>query len=254
MLLAVDIGNIRIGLGVHDGRGWRARFRIRTVLEKTADEYFVLLESLLRRESLSPGKIQRAVISSVVPPLTQVFQELCGGLIGAEFLAVGPGVRTGLNIRVDNPAEVGADLVADAVAAYERFRGSCIVVDFGTATALVAVKAPGILTGVAIAPGIEVAAEALARRAAQLLEVPRIPPRRAIGRNTREAMQSGLIFGFVGLVEGLISRMERELREDARVIATGAYAEPIVSLTDRIEIYDPWLTLEGLRLIAARNF
>lgn len=253
MLLAVDIGNTHIGLGVHDGDTWRARFRVRTVPGKTPDEYICLLDSLFRRRGLTLGEVDRVVVGSVVPPLTEVFRRICEELPGAGLLIVGPGVKTGLNIRVDHPSEVGADLVADAVAAYERFKESCVVVDFGTATAFVAVDGSGALRGVAIAPGIEVAAEALAERAAQLPKASLSPPRRAIGKNTREAMQAGLVFGYVGLVEGLLHRMSRELGNTPRTIATGSYAEPVVSLTDRIEAFDPWLTLEGLRLIAARN-
>ncbi len=253
MLLAVDIGNIHIGLGVHDGKRWRARFRVRTVREKTPDEYHCLLESLLRRHGISVGELRRAVVASVVPPLTAVFRELCEDLLGTEYLVVGPGVRTGLNIRVDHPSEVGPDLVADAVAAYERFKASCVVVDFGTATAFVAVKEPGVLLGVALAPGLEVAADALAQRAAQLPRAPLSPPRRAIGKNTLEALQAGLVLGYVGLVEGLIRRVEAELGESVHTVATGFYASPIVSLTSVIEAYDPWLTLEGLLSIARRN-
>jgi|Deesub1362A_J573_1020465.scaffolds.fasta_scaffold04051_5 type III pantothenate kinase len=253
MLLAVDIGNIHIGLGVHDGERWVARFRVRTVPEKTPDEYAVLLEGLFARENRSLRTVNGTIVASVVPPLTEVFRKLCEEVIGCRFLSLGPGVRTGLDLRVDHPSEVGADLVANAVAAYARFEETCIVVDFGTATTFSAVAAPGVFVGVSIAPGLEVAAEALARRAAQLPAVPLAPPRRAIGRNTREAMQSGLIYGYVGLVEGLIRLIQAELGGEARTIATGAYAEPIVSLTDLIETHDPWLTLEGLRLIAERN-
>ncbi|MGY4707040.1 type III pantothenate kinase [Candidatus Bipolaricaulota sp. J31] len=253
MLLAVDIGNIHIGLGVHDGKRWVSRFRVRTVPEKTPDEYAVLLEGLLGQRGLALREVAGMIVASVVPPLTEVFRKLCEEVIGCRFLALGPGVRTGLDLRVDHPAEVGADLVANAVAAYARFGDTCIVVDFGTATTFSAVAAQGAFLGVAIAPGLEVAAEALAHRAAQLPMVPLSPPRRAIGRNTRESMQSGLIYGYVGLVEGLIRLIRAELGGEARTIATGAYAEPIVALTELIEIHEPWLTLEGLRLIAERN-
>ena len=253
MLLAIDIGNLQIGLGVHDGEGWRGRFRIRTVSEKTADEYAVLLEVLLKRVGIGPDGITGAILASVVPPLTETFRRLCEGIFGWDCLVLGPGVRTGIDIRVDHPSEVGPDLVADAVAAYERFRGACIAVDFGTAITFTCVDERGALVGVSIAPGLEVAAEALAQRAAKLPKVPLVPPRRALGKNTQEALQSGIVLGGVGMVEGLIRALSSELGGNARVIATGPYAEPIVGLTELIHEHDPWLTLEGLRIIAGRN-
>ena len=252
MLLAVDIGNTEIGLGVWEG-GWRTRFRVRTVVGKTPDEYGVLLEGLLAGKGLDRKAIQRAVIGSVVPPLTCVFRELLSRWLGRPPLVVGPGVKTGLNLRVDHPSEVGADLVAGGVAAYERFRTDCIVVDFGTATTFTGVKEPGALVGVAIAPGLGVAAEALAHRAALLPEVPLEPPSRALGKNTLEAMQSGLVFGYVGLVRELIGRLVAELGGEPRVVATGGHAPLIAPLVEEIQEVDPWLTLEGLRLIADRN-
>jgi type III pantothenate kinase len=162
-------------------------------------------------------------------------------------------VRTGIDIRADHPSEVGADLVADALAAYRRFNSPCIVVDFGTATTFTCVVPPGALVGVAIAPGVGTAAQALAQQAAQLPQVPLTPPCKALGKNTRQAMQSGLVFGFVGLVEGLIRRLAAELGEEAKVIATGTHAPLIAPLTPLIQAVDPWLTLEGLRLIAELN-
>ncbi|RLE33379.1 type III pantothenate kinase [Candidatus Acetothermia bacterium] len=253
MLLAVDIGNLQVGLGVYDGREWRGRFRIRAVPEKTADEYTVLLEGLFSRVGISPRKISGAIIASVVPPLTETFRKLCKGSFGITALVVGPGVRTGLELRVDHPSEVGPDLVADAVAAYERCRSACIAVDFATATTFTCVNEKGALVGVSIAPGLKVAAEALAQRAAKLPKIPLTPPRRAIGKNTQEALQSGVILGGVGMVEGLIRALSAELGGNARVIATGPYAEPIMGLTELIHEHDPWLTLEGLRIIAERN-
>lgn len=251
MLLAVDIGNTEIGFGLWDG-GWRARFRVRTVVGKTPDEYDVLLRALLSRDGVEPGCLSRAVVGSVVPPLTQVFRELLGGWLGREPLLVGPGVRTGLPLRVDHPSEVGADLVAGAVAAQAKLGAPCIVVDFGTATTFACVDREGALRGGAIAPGLAVSAEALKERTALLPEVPLEAPPQALGRNTRQAMQSGLVFGYVGLVRELLRRLAAELGQ-APVIATGGLAGLIAPLVEEIEEVDPWLVLDGLRLIADRN-
>lgn len=253
MLLVVDIGNAQIALGVHDGTHWRGRWRVRTVLSKTADEYEVLLDSLLDRRGLTPPALSRGVVACVVPPLAPTFREVCRRLTGTPPLEVGPGVKTGIDIRTDHPSEVGADLVADALAAYRRFNSHCIVVDFGTATTFTCVVPPGALVGVAIAPGVGTAARSLAEQAAQLPQVPLAPPPRALGKNTRQAMQSGLVLGFVGLTEGLIRRLTEELGGEAQVIATGTHAPLIAPLTSLIQTVDPWLTLEGLRLIAELN-
>ena len=252
MILAVDIGNSLITLGLHDGEAWRARFRLRTVFEKTADEYAVLLQNLFHLRGLDGG-VSRVVLASAVPPLVPVFRELGEGWLGAEVLVVGPGVRTGLSIRTDNPAEVGPDLVANAVAAYARFRETCIAVDFGTATSFVAVAEPGVLVGVAIAPGLRTGMEALAERTAQLPRVPLGLPNSALGRNTVSAIQAGTILGHAALVDGLVRRIRTELGGKAKAVATGEWATLLSPLLSEVEAVDPWLTLEGLRLISARN-
>lgn len=252
MLLAVDIGNALTTLGLHDGLSWRARFRIRTVPDKTADEYAALLWTLMRGQGLEE-KVEQMVIASAVPPLVQVFSELGEKWLGAEVLVVGPGVRTGLAIRTDNPAEVGPDLVANAVAAYARFRGNCIAVDFGTATSLVAVAEPGMLVGVALAPGLRTGVEALAERTAQLPKVPLSLPSSALGKNTVHAVQAGAVLGHAAMVDGLIRRMRAELGGEAKAVATGEWAPLLSPLLSEVEAVDPWLTLEGLRLIFLRN-
>lgn len=249
----MDIGNTETDLGVYGEEGWRARFRVYTSVRKTADDYGTLFWGLLLREGLDPGDLERAVVGSVVPPLAHVFGELFSRWLGRPPLVVGPGVRTGLDLRVDHPSEVGADLVANAVAAYEMFNAACIAVDFGTATTFTAVVPPGALVGVAITPGISTAAEALTEHAALLPKVSLEPPSRALGKNTQEAMQSGIIFGYVGLVKEVIGRLRAELGGEARVVGTGGHAPLIASLTDAVETVEPWLTLDGLRLIAARN-
>ncbi|MGC9530313.1 MAG: type III pantothenate kinase [Candidatus Bipolaricaulaceae bacterium] len=249
----MDIGNTEIGIGLYGGGAWRGRFRVRTVMGKTPDEYRTLLWSLLSGTGVNPGQLQRAAVGSVVPPLTHTFRELLSGWLPIPPLMVGPGVRTGLNLQVDHPSQVGADLVANAVAAYHRFGEPCIAVDFGTATTFTGVQDPGALVGVAIAPGLGVAAESLARGAALLPEAALEPPPHALGKNTQAAMQSGLIFGYVGLVDELIGRLRAELGGTARTVATGGHAPLIAPLAESIEVVDPWLTLEGLRLIAERN-
>ncbi len=253
MLLCIDIGNTNIVLGLwHDG-DWRAHWRVRTVRDQMPDEYAMLLKALLQDGGFEIADIARVVLASVVPPLTTIFTELFARYLGDATLIVGPGVRTGLRIRIDNPVELGADLVANAVAAYDRFRCACIIVDFGTATTFSAVSKEGDFLGVAIAPGLGVAAEALSSRTAQLPRVSLVPPSAAIGKNTVHSMQSGLVFGYVGLVEGLILRIRSELGGSAQVVATGGLSRVLAPLSDQIAAVDPWLTLEGLRLIAERN-
>jgi type III pantothenate kinase len=261
MLLCVNVGNSNIVLGLWDGESWCAHWRVRTIRNQMPDEYAVLLKALLRDSGYEPEDITRIAIASVVPPLTTVFGELFERYLppegkrrqGAEPLWVGPDVHTGLRISIDNPHELGADLLADAVAAYHRFHSACIVVDFGTATTLSAVSGQGDFEGVSIAIGLGVAMEALAGSTAQLPRVSLVPSLRAIGKNTIQSMQSGLVLGHVGLVEGLIRRMRAELGGEAQVIATGGLSSIIAPLTPEINVLDPWLTLDGLRVISELN-
>lgn len=252
MLLALDIGNTLITLGLHDGPAWQGRFRIRAVPEKTPEEYAVLLRSLFQARGVD-GIVTRVVLASAVPPLIPVFRELAKDWLGAEVLVVGPGVRSGLAIRTDHPSEVGPDLVANAVAAYARFGENCIAVDFGTATSFVAVAEPGALVGVAIAPGLLVGLEALSARTAQIPRVPLGLPSSVLGKNTVVAVQAGVAYGHAALVDGLIRRMREELGGRARAVATGEWAPFLAPLLSEVETVDPWLTLEGLRLISLRN-
>lgn len=253
MLLAIDIGNSNIVLGLHGGAGWIKQWRIHTDHNKMPDEYAVLLRDILREEQIPREAIDTTVISSVVPQLTEKLREVSSTLTGREPLIVGPGIKTGIKIRTDNPGEVGTDLVCNAVAAYERVKGNCIVVDFGTALTFTAVGEPGELLGVAIAPGIQAAAEALSASTAQLPQVWLQQPEHAIGKNTTQSIRSGVILGYTGLVEGIITRMRAEMGGEATVIATGGRATVISPLTDSFTIVEPWLILEGLRLIAERN-
>jgi type III pantothenate kinase len=263
MLLAIDVGNTNIAFGIYDpravqpredrGNHWAHHWRIQTAPDKMPDEYAVLFRSLLREADLCLEDIQRVVLSSVVPALTTTLSEMFESQTEANLLIVGPGVRTGLRIRTDNPTEVGGDLVANAVAAHARFQCNCIVVDFGTALTFTAVAANGDLLGVAIAPGLRAAASALASNTAQLPRVRLVPPPTAIGRNTVHSIQSGVVFGYIGLVEALIRRMRAELGGEALAIATGGLARVIAPLSDQFASIEPWLTLDGLRLIADRN-
>jgi type III pantothenate kinase len=252
MLLAIDIGNTNIAFGIYQQGTWTDHWRVRTVHDKMPDEYAVLFGSLLGNSGLKMRDITQTVLCSVVPPLTDTFDRMSKKYMGKEPLIVGPGIRTGVRIRTDNPAEVGADLVANAVAAYTKFQSNCIV-DFGTALTFTAVAVPGDLLGVAIAPGLNSAAAALSSNTAQLPRVRLIPPSTAIGRNTTLSIQSGIVFGYIGLVESLVDRMKEELGSPVHVVATGGLAQVIAPLTDRFTEIDPWLTLEGLRMIAERN-
>jgi type III pantothenate kinase len=253
MLLAVDIGNTNIVFGIHNGKTWLRHWRVRTVRDKMPDEYAVLFQGFLREANVAMQHFTQIVLSSVVPPLTGTFSEMLAAQTDLEPVIVNYKANTGLTFCVDNPVEVGADLIADAVAAYARFHAACIVVDFGTATTFTAVSADAEFLGVAIAPGVNLAASALAGGTAQLPQIALTPPPHAIGTNTIHSIQAGIVLGYVSLVEGMIDRIQAELGGDAQVIATGGLSRLIAPLTDRFSDIDPWLTLEGVRLIALRN-
>ncbi len=253
MLLAVDIGNTEVTIGVWQRETWVARWRLRSVRNATPDEYSLWLRGLFQEADLAMEQVQRVVLASVVPPLTDVFTAVVAEKMQRPLLVVKPGVRTGIRIRADNPAEVGADLVVNAVAAYQRFREACIVISFGTATVFTGISAAGDFLGAAIAPGLRLAASALADRTAQLPGVQLAAPPAAMGKNTVHSMQSGLVLGYVSMVEGMIQRFRQELGGQARVIATGGLANVIAPYTKVIEVVDPWLTLDGLRLVSERN-
>jgi type III pantothenate kinase len=253
MLLAIDIGNTNIVFGVHAGAAWQHHWRVQTVRERMPDEYAVLFQSFLQQAGLDFDAFDQAIVSSVVPQLTRGVAEMVADHIGrAPLVLRPPHTFTGLVIDIEQPDKIGADLVANAVAAFALFGTDCIAVDFGTATTFTAVAAPGILRGVAIAAGLNTTADALSSRAAQLPFVDLAAPPSVIGRNTIQAMQAGLVLGYVAMVEGLIDRMRVEL-PGANVVATGGLSRVIGPLTDRFDAVEPWLTLDGLRLIAARN-
>jgi len=253
MLLCIDIGNSNIKFGLFDDSKPCAHWRIATDRAKLADEYAMLLLDLFAAEHISAGEVSGCAISSVVPPLTPAFAEISKRYLKQEPVIVGPGVKTGLSIRTDHAAEVGADLIVNAVAARHLYGAPVVVIGFGTATTFAAISAQGEFVGVAIAPGVLTGAEALFRFAAKLPQVELSRPPHAIGKNTIHSMQSGLIFGFAGLVEGLVRRMRAELGGRARVVATGGLAELIAAETDVIEVVEPDLTLIGLRMIYEMN-
>ncbi|MGB2906217.1 MAG: type III pantothenate kinase [Candidatus Aminicenantaceae bacterium] len=253
MLFAIDIGNTNIAIGIFQGETLVENWKIRSDAEKTCDEYKVILRGLLRSSSLDEKQITGAILSCVVPPLTPVFQGLCRGMFQIKPLTVGPGLKTGMPILYENPLEVGADRIVSAVAAFEKYGGPCIVVDFGTATTLDAVSARGEYLGGAIAPGVRISAEALYAKTAKLPSIEILKPEKAIGRTTVSSMQSGLYFGYIGLVSALIQRFKDELGGGAAVVATGGFASLIHSEIAAIDFHEPDLVLDGLRLLYERN-
>ncbi len=253
MLLAIDIGNTNVTLGVFEGEKLRATWRMATDVHEMTDEYAALLLNLLHHQGMEASDIEGATLCSVVPSLIGTFEELCQRYFHIPLFIVGPGVKTGVRIRQDNPREVGTDRIVDASAAHHLYGGSIIIVDLGTATTFDVVSKEGDHLGGAIAPGIGIAAEALNTRTARLPRVELVPPTKAIGTNTITAMQSGIIFGYVGLIEGIVARIQKELKEKALVVATGGYAELIAKETTVIDKINPDLTLVGLRLIYLMN-
>lgn len=253
MLFVMDIGNTNIVFGVYRDKRLTHSWRASTDRQKTADEYGMLVSQLFIHGGLDLNDVESVVVSSVVPPLTPEILHMCKTYLRKEPLFVGPGVRTGLKIRYDNPREVGADRIVNAVAACELYGTPVIVVDFGTATTFCAIGAGGEYLGGVIAPGVGIASEALFQRAAKLPRVEIAKPEVVVGRSTVRSMQSGIVYGFVGQVDEIVRRMKQELGWHSRVIATGGLAELIASESSQIHEVYPNLTLEGLRLIHEMN-
>lgn len=254
MLLAIDIGNTNITLGLWQQRTWQHHWRISTIRDKTADEYGILLRQFLRESTLIDG-IEQVMLCSVVPVLTRTFSAACQRYLNCSPVEVTVQLDLGLSVQTDVPAAVGADRLVNAVAAHALFSGPTIIVDMGTATKLDVVTGAGALVGGVIAPGLQLAADALVGRAAKLSQVNLEAPPQVLGRNTVHAMQSGLIFGYVSLIEGLVSRLQVEHPDQtspARIIGTGGLISLITPHTSLIQHVDPWLTLTGLRLIHER--
>lgn len=253
MLLAIDIGNTNTWLGLYGGDRLEHHWRLGTHLHYTSDEYAVAVRSMFELSDVTPEAVDAAILSCVVPPLVPIFERTCTKLFRCEALIVGPGVRTGMPIRVDNPREVGADRLVNSVAAYELLGGPTIAIDFGTATSFDCVSAEGEFIGGVIFPGLFVSLEALAARAAKLSSVEILRPPSVIGRNTTHCLQSGMLFGYAGVVDSVVGRIREELGAETPVVATGGLAHVIASETKSIQRVEPFLTMEGLRLIFERN-
>jgi type III pantothenate kinase len=264
MLLAIDIGNTNTVYGVFEGEKLAWQFRVESARGRTSDEYAVTLRSLLAMHGIEPARIHAAILASVVPALTEPMIDVVRKTFGREPLVVGPGTRTGMAILIENPREVGADRIADAVAGFDRAQreakaggvsaaSGVIVVDFGTSTNFDCVSPKGEYLGGVLAPGIQISADALFSRAAKLPRVEITKPLKTVGKNTITAMQSGIVFGYVGLVDGLVGRLRAELGFPCRVVATGGFGRLIAPLSATIDELVDELTLEGLRILHERN-
>ena len=252
MLLAIDVGNTQTHLGAFDGERLVEHWRFQTRAGATGDELAERIAGMLALSEMGFGDLDAVCVSSVVPPLGTQYEQLTDRYMSAACLAIGPGVKTGMPIRIDNPLEVGADRLVNAVAAYERFETACVVVDFGTGINFDAVSRAGEYLGGAIAPGLEISLTALVERAARIPRIDLEEPETAIGRSSRAAIQSGVVFGFAGLIDGVVRRIEEEMGE-VELLATGGLAAAIVPFTETIDEVDEMLTLKGLRLIHERN-
>jgi type III pantothenate kinase len=253
MLLAVDVGNTMTHVGMFRDGELVEHWRFATSRSATADQLAARISSLIALDDLKLSDVDAAIFSSVVPALAVEYEQLSDRYLGGNGALVGPSLKTGMPIRIDNPRELGADRLANAVAAYERCGGACIAVDFGTAINYDVVSSSGEYLGGVISPGIEISLEALTARAARLPRVDLVPPRHAIGRGTQEAIQSGVVYGYAGQVDAILTRVREELGEEATSIATGGFAALIVPHCEQVDEIDDLLTLDGLRIIWERN-
>ncbi len=252
-LLVIDVGNTNTVLGVFQGQELKAQWRLTTNRAQTADEYGILIRNLFNLDGIEADEISGIMIASVVPPLNALLEEMAQKYVHLKALFLGPGTKTGIAIHYDNPQEVGADRIANSVAAFEKCGGPCVIVDFGTAITFDVVSEKGEYLGGVIAPGIGISSEALFQRAARLPRVEIREPKHVIGSNTVSSMQSGLFYGAVGVVDGILDRLYAELGKKTKVIATGGQASLVCSASKYKLPADPTLTLEGLRIIYERN-
>jgi type III pantothenate kinase len=253
MLLVVDVGNTQTHFGTYRGEELSEHWRFATVRTSTSDELGAALRNLLELRGVGMADLQASIVSSTVPQLETEWVAMAEHYLGHQMLAVGPGIRTGMPIKIDNPRELGADRLVNSVAAYEHLGGPCISVDFGTALTLDIVSPAGEYLGGVIAPGVEISLDALTSRGAKLPRIDLVAPRRVIGKGTVDAIRSGVIFGYAGQVDGLVTRIWEELGEEAPTIATGGLAKHIVPHCDTIDEADDLLTLKGLKLLHERN-
>lgn len=254
MLLVIDVGNTNTVLGVYEGKKLLAIWRMGTDKEKTSDEFGMFFVTLFNHEKLDMEQVEAVIIASVVPPIMYSLEHAIKKYFKLAPLLVGPGIKTGMNIKYENPREVGSDRIVNAVAALELYGGPLIIVDFGTATTFCAISSKGEYLGGVICPGIKISAEALFQRAAKLPRIELSKPDEVIGRNTVNSMQSGIVFGYVGQVDYLVRRIKKEMKEDnIKVIATGGLARLIASESDTIGEVNGLLTMEGLRILYEKN-
>ena len=253
MLLVIDVGNTNTVLGLYDRDKLLHSWRIRTVADHTADEYGILILNLYKTSRVSSSSVSDIIISCVVPPMLNILEPLCMKYFDIKPMIVGPGIKTGMPIFYDNPKEVGADRIVNAVAGYEKYREELIIVDFGTATTFDYISGKGEYMGGCIAPGIVISSEALFERASKLPRVEFSRPKSIIAKDTVSSMQAGIMFGYAGLVDGIVERMKSEVKSNPKVIATGGLAKIIAPEIKSIEVVDEMLTLEGLRIIYQKN-
>jgi type III pantothenate kinase len=253
MIFVVDVGNTNIVLGVYEGKNLLHHWRLSTNRSATADEYGIMIHNLFQISGIRVEDIEGVIISSVVPPLMFTLEQLSAKYLKKTPLIVGPGIKTGLNIRIENPREMGADRIVNAVAGIELYGTPLIIVDFGTATTFDYIDEAGHLLGCSIAPGIGISMEALYQHAAKLPRIELVRPKTTVGRNTVTSMQAGIVFGFAGQADGIVDRMREEFASTAKVVATGGLAELISVESKTIQIVNPLLTLQGLQIIYERN-